>query len=90
MDAERADASTLPWRRATDEEATLDMARRHVREAEHRLTAQETRVRELRAAGHDVIDAERLLEAFRDSLSVFRDHLAAIEQARVRRPIHRG
>lgn len=56
-------------------ESSLQMARRHLREAENRVTRQARAVAEMRVRGHDTEEAEHLLGIYSDFLQIARDHL---------------
>lgn len=58
----------------SQEQQHLDQANQHVREAEERIAKQEALVRQLAADGHDIRDAEALLQAFRDTLAGMKEH----------------
>lgn len=62
------------------DETKLEMALRHVREAEKNVAHQEQIVRELQARGHDSTQAEILLVNFRDVLDLAHAHLALERQ----------
>jgi hypothetical protein len=64
-------------------ESSLEMAARHVREAEEKVAHQEHILRELQTHGHDTMQAERLLVNFREILQLARKHLA-LEQVEKR------
>jgi len=61
-------------------ETFLELARRHVREAEQRVAEQTQRIAELSLDGHETTTAEGLLAVFEQSLSVMREHLAKQER----------
>lgn len=56
-------------------EDPVALARRHVAEAERVVAEQTERVQRMRSHGHDVTEAERLLETFEHILATMRDHL---------------
>ena len=62
------------------EESNLEMARRHVREAEEKVASQTAIVHRLQAHGHDTQQAESLLENFKGILHLAREHLAIEER----------
>jgi hypothetical protein len=66
--------------RQLHDETKLEMALRHVREAEEKVAHQERIVRELQAHGHDSTQAEKLLMNFREILDIARAHLALERQ----------
>lgn len=59
----------------------LELARRHIAEAERRVVAQYRHVRELEAAGASTAFARMLLDAFEDNLATLRQHLVVSERA---------
>lgn len=56
-------------------ETPLEMAKRHVREAEERIVRLTIRVIDMRARGYDTEQAERLLHNFHDLLELAHQHL---------------
>ncbi len=63
-------------------ETHLEMAKRHVREAEAIVARQRKLVEQLRRDGHDLVEAERLLRNFEESLEAHRQGLAHMRRAR--------
>lgn len=63
----------------------MEMARRHVQEAEQRVQRQRERVEQQRRDGHDSAATEELLAIFEESLTALRDHLAKEERRGRRR-----
>jgi hypothetical protein len=62
------------------EQADLDLANKHIAEAEKRLLQQRARVMELSRDGHDTRQAEELLRVFGESLKTMEAHRAQIVQ----------
>ena len=60
-------------------ETDLEMARRHVAEAERHIRSQEDIVAHLRDLGGDVATAEQLLCLFEETLDIHRAHLDRLE-----------
>jgi hypothetical protein len=58
----------------------LAQAERHVLEGRKIVVRQRAHVARLKEAGHDVSDAERLLEQFESSLVIVEDHHRAIRE----------
>lgn len=56
-------------------ETPLEMAKRHVREAEQRIVRLTKRVINMRTRGYDTEQAERLLSNFHDLLQLAHRHL---------------
>jgi hypothetical protein len=52
-------------------ETALEMARRHVALGEGLVAQQRARIASLKAAGHDVVEAERLLELLEQTQALF-------------------
>jgi len=61
-------------------ESPLELAHRHVREAQQRITKQRQRILELQRDGHDTSSAEGLLATFEQTLTLMRNHLAEEER----------
>lgn len=57
-------------------EMPLEMAQRHVIEAEARVASQRARVAELASEGHDTTQAEAILATFEATLRFMRQDLA--------------
>lgn len=62
------------------QESTLEIARRHVCEAEEKVARQTAIVQCLHAQGHETQQAEMLLSNFRAILELARHHLAIEER----------
>jgi hypothetical protein len=56
-------------------ETAVELARRHVQEAEQRVQRQRERVEQQRRDGHDSASTQELLAIFEESLTALRDHL---------------
>jgi hypothetical protein len=66
--------------RVEPKESRLEQARRHVREGEGRVAAQERLIAELAADGHDTFAAWELLRSLQETLTAMRQHLANEER----------
>jgi hypothetical protein len=60
-------------------ESKLDMAERHVREAEVHVAHQQDILARLRRDGHPTLDAESLLNVFQETLKTHQDDLARLQ-----------
>ena len=58
----------------------LDLADKHIREAEVRISHMRSTLQEELASGFDTKEAERAVQAALDSLDVFREHRGLIQQ----------
>ena len=61
-----------------DEEDSLAMADRHIRESRERIAKQEGIIGDLTANGHDTVTAMALLQTYRETLNSFVDHRIVI------------
>ncbi|MGY3366918.1 hypothetical protein ACVWZL_004043 [Bradyrhizobium sp. GM2.4] len=73
--------SLAEWTEQLDTERRhLIKADRDIKEGSRRILDQEARIRELSAGGHDAGQAERLVEALKQTLTEWLRHRVLIEQ----------
>jgi hypothetical protein len=65
----------------TNGETDLEMAMRHVREAEAHMARQIALIGEMRRGGHPTSDAEALLKVYEQLLGQYREHLEILRRS---------